>query len=154
MSNLKKHNILKQLKIYFDTKTQESLPYTILGKSMSIEQLHSITKYTISDITIICKSLQKANLICPITYAEEKHIQRYYINDLGEIALFDEYFISSLWYKDWKFLIPLLISILAFLVPILLSKDNTETEAKISKMELQIKQLTIEQWKMKSKSLQ
>ena len=146
MSSKKKHKVLEILNSYFDSKSQESTDYSVLGKSMSYEQLHSKTGYSISDIKSVCLSLKQSNHICPIVHKNYPNVQRYYINNLGKSALFDKYFLSSLWYRDKKYLISLGVSLLVGLIaiPIALLPDK-----EIEPLEKRIQQL-----EQKSDSLQ
>lgn len=146
MSNKKKNKVLEILNYYYDSKSQEVINYSELGKSMSYEQLHSETGFKLSDIKSICSSLEKSNHICPITYTQEPNVQRYYINNLGKSALFDKYFLSSLWYRDTKFLIPLILSFLVGLASILIALTP---DKEIEPLENRIQQL-----EQKSDSLQ
>lgn len=151
MSQKKKHKVLETLNSYFDSKSQEAMNYTELGKSMSYEQLHSETGYKLTDIKSICSSLEQSNHICPITYTQEPNVQRYYINNLGKSALFDKYFLSSLWYRDKKYLISLGVSLLVGLIaiPIALLPDKEieplekriqQLEQKSDSLEIQLKE--------------
>ena len=139
MSNSKKHKILNTLNAFYEDKTQEAMNYTNLGKSMSIEQLHSKTNFSISDLKVFCLSLKNSSLICPITFTDEPNILRYYINDLGRIALKEDYFLNLLWYKDYRILIPALVSSAISLIGILISmspsKDDILLQEKVKVME-------------------
>lgn len=139
MPNLKKHRILEVLNSYYENKTQEAMNYTDLGKSMSYEQLHSETGYKLSDIKSVCNSLEQSNFIHPITFKDEPNVQRYYINNLGKSALFDKYFLSSLWYRDKKCLISLgvslLVGLIAILVALLPDKEIEPLEKRIQQLE-------------------
>ena len=139
MSNIKKHKILELLNSFYEDKTQEALSYTDLGKSMSIEQLHSKTNYSISDLKVLCLSFKNSNLICSIVYTDEPNVLRYYINDLGRIALNEKYFLNLLWYKDYRIVIPALvsavISVVGILISTLLSTDNKHLEKRTLKLE-------------------
>ena len=154
MSHKKKHKVLEILNSYFDNKSQEAMNYTELGKSMSYEQLHSETGYKLSDIKSICSSLEQSNHICPITYTQEPNVQRYYINSLGKSALFDKYFLSSLWYRDTKFLIPLILSFLVGLASILIAllpdKEIEPLEKRIQQLEQKSDSLQIRLQKIQS----
>jgi hypothetical protein len=142
MSNKKKHKILDILNNFYQEKSHEALNYTNLGKSMSIEQLHDKTKFSISDLKILCKSLENATLICPIYNTNEPLVRRYYVNDLGQIALKEEYFLNLLWYKDYRIVIPALISsvisLFGILISMYLSTNNTVLQEKVSKLEQKI----------------
>lgn len=139
MSNFKKHNILTILNTFYEDKSQEAMNYTNLGKSMSIEQLHSKTNFSISGLKVLCLSLKNSNLICQITYTDEPNVLRYYINDLGRIALNEEYFLNLLWYKDYRIVIPALvssvISVIGILISMLPSKDDKLLQGRIEKLE-------------------
>lgn len=139
MPNLKKHKILEVLNSYYENKTQEVMNYTELGKSMSYEQLHSETGYNLSDIKSICNSLVQSNFIHSITFTDEPNVQRYYINNLGKSVLFDKYFLSSLWYRDKKYLISLgvslLVGLIAILVALLPDKEIEPLEKRIQQLE-------------------
>jgi hypothetical protein len=139
MSNSKKHKILQVLFNFYENKSLESMNYTELGKSMSLEQLHKETKINLSDLKAFCKSLENSNLICPIYYTNEPSVLRYYINDLGMVSLKEKYFLNLLWYKDYRIVIPALvssvISIIGFLISTTLSTDNKYLEKRILKLE-------------------
>jgi hypothetical protein len=139
MSNSKKHKILQVLFDFYENKSLESSNYTDLGKSMSLEQLHKETKINLSDLKAFCKSLENSNLICPIYYTNEPSILRYYINDLGTVSLKEKYFLNLLWYKDYRIVIPALvssvISIIGILISMSLSKDNTHLEERTLQLE-------------------
>ena len=139
MSNITKHKILEQLNTFYEEKTQEAMDYTNLGKSMSIEQLHSKTNFSISDLKVLCLSLKNSNLICPITYKNEPNVLRYYITDLGKISLKEKYFLNLLWYKDYRIVIPAsvstVISVVGILISVLLSTDNKHSEERILRLE-------------------
>lgn len=139
MSNITKHKILEQLNTFYEEKTQEVMDYTNLGKSMSIEQLHSKTNFSISDLKVFCLSLKNSNLICPITYTNEPNVLRYYITDLGKISLKEKYFLNLLWYKDYRIVIPAsvstVISVVGILISMLLSTDNKHSEERILRLE-------------------
>jgi hypothetical protein len=139
MSNSKKHKILQVLFDFYENKSLESSNYTDLGKSMSLEQLHKETKINLSDLKAFCKSLENSNLICPIYFTEEPSVLRYYINDLGTISLKEKYFLNLLWYKDYRIVIPALvssvISIIGILISMSLSKDNTHLEERTLQLE-------------------
>ena len=141
MSAKKKHKVLEVLNSYFEVKSQEATKYTEIGKSMSYEQLHSNTGFKLSDIKSICSSLEQSNHICPITYTKEPNVQRYYINNLGKSALFDKYFLSSLWYRDKKYLTSLGVSVLVGLIAIptalLPDKEIDSLKKKIERLEVQ-----------------
>jgi|GEM_PF-6005882 len=154
MSQRKKHKILEILNTYFESKSQEVSNYTELGKSMSYEQLHSETGFKLSDVKSICSSLKQSSHICPITYVKEPNVQRYYINNLGKSALFDKYFLSSLWYRDKKYLISLGVSLLVGLIaiPIALLPDKEieplenriqRLERKSDSLQMQLKEFQI-----------
>lgn len=139
MSNSKKHKILQVLFDFYEYKSLEPLKYTNLGKSMSLEQLHKETKINLSDLKAFCKSLENSNLINSIYSKDEPNILRYYINDSGTANLKDKYFLNLLWYKDYRIVIPALISsvisIVGILISTLLSTDNKHLEERILKLE-------------------
>lgn len=139
MSNLQKHKILGILNTFYEDKSQEAMNYTDLGKSMSIEQLHSKTNFSISDLKVLCISLKNSNLICPITHTNKPNVLRYYINDLGRISLNEKYFLNLLWYKDYRIVIPALVSSVISLIGILISmspsKDDRLLQEKVEKLE-------------------
>ena len=142
MSNKKKHKILSVLFNFYENKSLEAMNYTDLGKSMSLEQLHKETQINLSDLKAFCKSLENSNLINHIFYTNEPSVLRYYINDLGTVSLKEKYFLNLLWYKDYRIVIPALvssvISIIGILISMLLSTDNTQTEERLLKMEQKI----------------
>ncbi|MCJ1805442.1 hypothetical protein MRP92_00740 [Flavobacterium covae] len=139
MPNSKKHKILSVLNTFYEDKAQEALNHTDLGKSMSIEQLHSKTNFSISDLKVICLSLKNSNLVCPIIYTNEPNVLRYYINDLGRIALNEKYFLNLLWYKDYRIVIPALVSSVISIIGILISmspsKDDKLLQERVDKLE-------------------
>jgi hypothetical protein len=139
MSNYKKHKILSILNTFYEDKSQEAMNYTDLGKSMSIEQLHSKTNFSISDLKVLCLSLKNSNLVCPITYTNKPNVLRYYINDLGRIALNEKYFLNLLWYKDYRIVIPALvssvISVIGTLISMSPSKDDKLLQDRVDKLE-------------------
>jgi len=115
---------------------------------MSYEQLHSKTGFKLSDIKSICSSLEQSNHIFPITYTKEPNVQRYYINNLGKSTLFDKYFLSSLWYRDKKYLISLGVSVLVGLIAIptalLPDKEIEPLEKRIQQLEQKSDSLKIQ----------
>ena len=139
MSNSKKHKILQVLFNFYENKSLEAMNYTDLGKSMSLEQLHKETKIYLSDLKAFCKSLENSNLINPIYYTNEPSVLRYYINDLGTVSLKDKYFLNLLWYRDYRIVIPALvssvISIIGILISMSLSKENKPLEEKVLRLE-------------------
>jgi hypothetical protein len=139
MSNLQKHKILGILNTFYEDKSQEAMNYTDLGKSMSIEHLHSKTNFSILDLKVLCLSLKNSNLICQITYTNKPNVLRYYINDLGRISLNEKYFLNLLWYKDYRIVIPALVSSVISLIGILIStspsKDDKLLQERVEKLE-------------------
>ena len=139
MSNSKKHKILQILFNFYENKSLEAMNYTDLGKSMSLEQLHKETKISLSDLKAFCKSLENSNLINSIYYTNEPSVLRYYINDLGTVSLKEKYFLNLLWYKDYRIVIPALvsaaISVVGILISTLLSTDNKHLEERTLKLE-------------------
>lgn len=159
MSNIKKHKILQVLFTFYEDKTQEATNYSNLGKSLTIEQIHTKTNIPFSDVKILCLSLSNSNLICPIKHTDQPNIQRYYINTLGQIALGEKYFLNLVWYKDYRIVIPALvssvISVIGILISMSLSIDDKLLQKKVEKLEQKLDSIQLvnsKDYQLKDKS--
>lgn len=144
MSNLRKHKTLKLLADYRREKSLQPTNYTVLGYSLSVEEINDKLKYPTREIVIICDSFVSLGFAEIVTFDRQPDIVRYYVTEEGEHALYSKFFLSKLWYKDSRFWIPLVVSVIAILFPIGLYIYDTPKIERIEKLEKEVDSLHTE----------
>src|SRR5690554_3995972 len=121
MSNLKKHNILKELKIHWDNgeeRTKGGTTVTPYGRSLTIIQLSKRTKYSSDKIQDLCDSLAQSQLIEKLKEDSENKSHSYILNDSGKAYVIDKILLNKVWFRNfdfWKFVLPFIIGLLGLL---------------------------------------
>ncbi|WP_165045871.1 hypothetical protein [Dysgonomonas sp. ZJ709] len=117
------HKVLKVLDYYYKIGEENNgfgNIVTDLGRSYSANDLSKKTSLNIAVIRDVCKVLNNGGYITNPIDGDIKFDCRYLITEKGQVALVRKHFLNQIWYRNWKYLLTLVISILGLLVSYLI----------------------------------
>src|SRR5690606_27205743 len=122
---IRKHKLLKVLNKQWtegENNTKGGHTVTDYGRSLTINELHKLTKIKLQTIENLCISIETIGYIRKVRHDEENKVHNYIITQSGQSSLFDNYYINQFW-NNIKFWISLFVSIVALIISIIALQD-------------------------------
>ena len=141
----KKHKLLTVFYEYDLTQTNKGATKD-LSKSLCVDELIYFNKWSnenFDELYLLIEQLLSLNFI---NIAEQKcectkEYVKYFITPEGKLAYYNKYFLNQSWHRDTRYLIPVIISALAFLTSLGNVLYTISNNRKIEKLQEQVQEL-------------
>ena len=154
----KKHKLLAVFCNHY-TKQENNGATKDISKSLCVDELIYRNKWSnenLDELHLLIEQLLALNFIEPAKQNEEcaREYIKYFATSDGKIAYYNKYFINQLLRKDKRFLIPVIISLLAFLTSLGNVLYTISNNNKIEKLQEQVDKLEIDKSQLVKKVMQ